>query len=138
MSQTSTASASDSATTSQQHGNFIDGRWVPAVSGRTTENRNPADQDDLVGTFPDSGPEDVEAAVRAAREAFPSGAPSRPQAREILYPRLRDPVRRKRTSARAATREMARLAITRGYVQEAIDMTSRLRRSRRQLGRQAA
>jgi alpha-ketoglutaric semialdehyde dehydrogenase len=125
MSQTSTASASDTSATSQQHGNFIDGRWVPAASGRTTENRNPADQDDLVGTFADSGPEDVEAAVRAAREAFPKWrALPAPKRGEILYRAAEILVRRKEEFARAATREMGKvLAETRGDVQEAIDMT---------------
>jgi alpha-ketoglutaric semialdehyde dehydrogenase len=66
-------------------GNFIGGRWAPAASGRTTENRNPADQDDLVGTFADSGAEDVEQAVAAARQAFTARPPQPPTKRgEIL------------------------------------------------------
>ena len=52
-------------------GNFIGGEWLPASSGRTFENRNPADRDDLVGIFPESGREDVEAAVDAASGAYP-------------------------------------------------------------------
>jgi acyl-CoA reductase-like NAD-dependent aldehyde dehydrogenase len=47
-------------------GNFIDGEWVPAASGKTFENRNPADGNELVGVFSDTGPEDVERAVAAA------------------------------------------------------------------------
>ena len=35
--------------------NFIYGRWVEARSGRTFENRNPANRNDLVGLFPASG-----------------------------------------------------------------------------------
>ena len=50
--------------------NFIDGTWVDAISGKTFENRNPANWDEVVGTFPKSGKEDVEVAVRAARRAF--------------------------------------------------------------------
>ena len=42
------------------HGNYIAGEWRPAASGRTFENRNPADRDDLIGTFAESAPEDVE------------------------------------------------------------------------------
>ena len=30
-------------------GNFIGGEWVTSSSGKTFENRNPADRDDLVG-----------------------------------------------------------------------------------------
>ena len=45
--------------------NFIGGRWVPARSGRTFRNLNPATGVAL-GEFPESGPEDVDAAVHAA------------------------------------------------------------------------
>ncbi|MGZ6989123.1 MAG: hypothetical protein ACXVH0_09205, partial [Thermoanaerobaculia bacterium] len=50
-----------------QH-NFIGGKWVPSGSGATFEDRNPADNDDLVGLFPKSDHRDVEAAVAAARK----------------------------------------------------------------------
>ncbi len=36
-----------------QH-NFIGGKWVPSASGATFEDRNPADNDDVVGLFPKS------------------------------------------------------------------------------------
>jgi aldehyde dehydrogenase (NAD+) len=106
-------------------GNFIGGRWVPAASGRTTENRNPADQDELIGTFADSAAEDVEKAVTAARDAFPRwrGLPA-PKRGEILYRAAEILVKRKEEFSRDATREMGKvLAETRGDVQEAIDMT---------------
>jgi alpha-ketoglutaric semialdehyde dehydrogenase len=107
------------------YGNYIGGRWVPAASGRTTEDRNPADQDDLIGTFADSGAEDVERAVAAAREAFPGWrALPAPKRGEILYRAAEILVRRKEEFSRDATREMGKvLAETRGDVQEAIDMT---------------
>ena len=106
-------------------GNFIAGRWVPAASGRTTENRNPADQDELIGTFAESAAEDVEKAVAAAREAFPRWrALPAPKRGEILYRAAEILVRRKEEFSRDATREMGKvLAETRGDVQEAIDMT---------------
>ena len=50
--------------------NFIAGKWVAPSTGRYFENRNPADTTDLIGCFPDSGAEDIEAAVRSAREGF--------------------------------------------------------------------
>jgi acyl-CoA reductase-like NAD-dependent aldehyde dehydrogenase len=107
------------------HGNYIDGRWTPAISGRTFENRNPADTSDLVGTFADSGPEDVEKAVAAAREAFPRWrAFPAPKRGEILYRAAETLVKRKEDLARDMTREMGKiLDETRGDVQEAIDMT---------------
>lgn len=36
----------------KEYKNFIDGKYVSADSGKTYENRNPANQDDLIGTFP--------------------------------------------------------------------------------------
>ena len=52
--------------------NFINGKWVDAKSGQTFENRNPANWQELVGTFPKSGKEEVDDAVKAARAAFDS------------------------------------------------------------------
>jgi len=106
-------------------GNYIDGKWVKAASGRTFENRNPADRDDLVGVFADSSPEDVERAVTAARAAFPKWrALPAPRRGEILYRAAELLVKRKEELARDMTREMGKiLDETRGDVQEAIDMT---------------
>jgi aldehyde dehydrogenase (NAD+) len=109
----------------QGHGNFIAGRFVPAASGRSFENRNPADSAELIGTFADSGPADVDAAVAAAREAFPRWrALPAPRRGEILFRAAQLLVERKEQLARDMTREMGKvLAETRGDVQEAIDMT---------------
>jgi len=107
------------------YGNYIGGEWVPAASGKTLENRNPADTSDLIGTFAESGPEDAEKAVAAAREAFPRWrAVPAPKRGEILYRAAEILVRRKEEFSRAMTREMGKvLPETRGDVQEAIDMT---------------
>src|SRR5689334_4098559 len=70
----------------QTFGNFIGGEWVPAASGGTFENRNPANSDDLIGRFAASGSEDVAAAVSAASDAFPAWRGMSPIARaNILY-----------------------------------------------------
>ena len=37
--------------TDNPFGNYINGEWVPAASGKTFENHNPADTSDLVGRF---------------------------------------------------------------------------------------
>jgi aldehyde dehydrogenase (NAD+) len=103
--------------------NCIDGRWVPSQSGRTFESRNPADTDDVIGLFPDSGEEDVHAAVAAARRAYEEW-------RLVPAPRRAELVRRaallleesKEDLARLMTREMGKiLPEARGDVQEAID-----------------
>ena len=49
--------------------NFIGGRWLPARTGKTFPNVNPANTDDVVGEFQASGPEDVAAAFAAAEGA---------------------------------------------------------------------
>ena len=106
-------------------GNYVAGHWRPAASGRTFENTSPADGGDCLGRFADSGAEDVDAAVAAAKAAFPAWKrlPA-PKRGEILFRAAEILVRRKEEFASAMTREMGKvLAETRGDVQEAIDMT---------------
>jgi aldehyde dehydrogenase (NAD+) len=109
----------------ESFGNYIAGTWEPAASGKTFENRNPADTSEVVGVFADSGPEDVERAVAAAREAFPRWkALPAPKRGEILYRAAEILIRRKEDFSRDMTREMGKvLDETRGDVQEGIDMT---------------
>jgi aldehyde dehydrogenase (NAD+) len=105
--------------------NYIGGQWVPARSGKTFESRNPAKPDELIGVFPASGPEDVNAAVAAAKKAFEDWRlfPA-PRRGEILFEAARILVERKEDLAREMTREMGKvLAEARGDVQEVIDMT---------------
>ena len=52
--------------------NFINGEWIESLSGLAFEDRNPANTSELVGMFPRSTAEDVDAAVQAAAEAFQS------------------------------------------------------------------
>jgi aldehyde dehydrogenase (NAD+) len=59
--------------------NRIAGEQRPAAGGRTRERRDPADTDRLVSLAPESGPDDVAAAVDAAvaaRDAWAATAPS--------------------------------------------------------------
>ncbi len=89
--------------------NLIDGRWVPARSGKTIENRNPADHDDQVGLFQDSTEEDVHAAVAAARRAYDEWrlVPA-PKRAEIVQGAARLLQERKEDLARTMTREMGK------------------------------
>jgi aldehyde dehydrogenase (NAD+) len=103
--------------------NLIGGEWLPAQSGKTFLNLNPADHDDVVGEFPASGAEDVDAAVAAAKKAFAAWrlVPA-PKRAEILVRAGLLLQERKEQFARDMTREMGKvLAETRGDVQEAID-----------------
>jgi len=104
--------------------NIVDGREAASLSGRTFENRNPANRSDLIGLFQDSGPEDARCAVAAAEAAFRSWRNVPPPRRaEILYRAARILTERKEQLARQMTREMGKvLEETRGDVQEAIDM----------------
>ncbi len=103
--------------------NLIGGEWLPAKSGKTFLNLNPADHSDIVGEFPASGPEDVALAVAAAQKAFgPWRLFPAPKRAEILYRTGQLLQERKEQYARDMTREMGKvLAETRGDVQEAID-----------------
>jgi aldehyde dehydrogenase (NAD+) len=105
--------------------NYIGGQWVRAKSGETTENLNPADTREVVGRFPASGAEDVQAAVEAAGEASTrwKKMPA-PRRAELLYRMGELLIARKEQYAIEMTREMGKvLTEARGDVQEAIDMT---------------
>ncbi|MEJ7837284.1 MAG: aldehyde dehydrogenase family protein [Thermomicrobiales bacterium] len=68
------------------YGNYINGSWQAAKSGKTSENRNPAKPGDLIGHFASSDAEDVAAAIAAAAAAAEGWARTSPIARSnILY-----------------------------------------------------
>lgn len=105
--------------------NFIDGSWIPSVSGDVFENRNPANTDDLIGVFQKSTRQDVQHAIDAARRAYEHWrlVPA-PRRAEILFRAAQIMADRKDALARDMTREMGKiLDETGGDVQEAIDMT---------------
>jgi aldehyde dehydrogenase (NAD+) len=109
----------------REYKNFINGEWVAPRGGKTLENRNPANTDEVVGVFPLSSEEDVNAAVSAAKEAHKTWRlmPA-PKRAEILFRAAELLVKRKEEFSRDMTREMGKvLAETRGDVQEAIDIT---------------
>jgi alpha-ketoglutaric semialdehyde dehydrogenase len=103
--------------------NLIGGQWIPAVTGKTILNLNPADHSDVIGAFPSSHAEDVAMAVDAAKKAFATWrlVPA-PRRAEILLRTGNNLIQNKEKYARDMTREMGKvLAETRGDVQEAID-----------------
>jgi len=105
--------------------NLIDGEWVPSVSGKLFENRNPANTGDLIGLFQQSDAADAAKAIDAARRAYEHWrlVPA-PRRAEILFRVAQLLADRKEALARDMTREMGKvLDETRGDVQEAIDMT---------------
>jgi aldehyde dehydrogenase (NAD+) len=107
----------------KKYQNFINGRWCDAIDGETFENRNPADKDDLIGTFPKSGKKDIDAAVKSAREAYREWrlvpAPKRGEIMKKVGDLM---VERKEDIAHEMTREMGKVfAETMGDTQEGID-----------------
>ncbi len=103
--------------------NFIGGKWVPARSGRTMEDHNPADETDVLGEVARSDGVDVADAVEAAKAAYPSWS-------AVPMPKRGDYLRRiawlleagKDELSRLMTREMGKtLKEARGDVQEGID-----------------
>jgi aldehyde dehydrogenase (NAD+) len=107
----------------EQFKNYIDGKWRSAQTGKTFENRNPANRNDLIGLFPASGQGDVDDAVEAAKKSFASWrlVPA-PKRGELLYRAGELLKKHKEELARVETREMGKvLKETRGDVQEGID-----------------
>jgi betaine-aldehyde dehydrogenase len=71
--------------------NFIDGESVAAAEGATMDVVNPADGQ-VMAQAPDSGAEDVERAVRAARAAFDGWSGTTPGERSLALLRLADAI----------------------------------------------
>ena len=104
--------------------NLIGDDWVAAKSGATFTSVNPANHDEVIGEFAASGPADVDAAVGAAKAAFPAWSmmPA-PKRGEILFKVARLLAEHKEELSRLMTREMGKvLPEARGDVQEAIDV----------------
>lgn len=103
--------------------NFIGGHWVAPSTDKYFENRNPADNNDVIGAFPESGKADVDRAVESARRGFDVWRRTPAPARGDVLRRVGDLMAlRKEEIASLMTREMGKpLAETRGDVQEGID-----------------
>ncbi|MDO8617079.1 MAG: aldehyde dehydrogenase family protein [Dehalococcoidia bacterium] len=108
----------------QPHHNYINGRWTPPRSDAWYERENPA-TGESIGSFPDSGPADVAAAVEAADDAGERWRRTpAPRRAEVLFRAGEIMLSRKEELARDVTAEMGKvLNEARGDVQEAIDMT---------------
>ena len=67
------------------YGHFIAGQWQNAAKSRP--NINPSDLSDVIGEYADAEANDADAAISAAREAFPSWAYGSPQVRADVLDR---------------------------------------------------
>jgi alpha-ketoglutaric semialdehyde dehydrogenase len=106
----------------REFGNYIGGRWVTPETGRTRTNVNPADTDDVIGEFAESGGVDAEAAVAAARDAQEAWRAIGPIARgTYLRTAWQLLGERREQFAAAITREQGkRLSEARGEVERAL------------------
>lgn len=109
---------------SESFSNLIGGRWRQTGTGETIESVNPADTKDVIGLVPASGAPDVDAAVEAARKAYPAWrATPAPKRGEVLFRAAEILKKEKDALGRLVTREMGKvLAEGLSDVQEAIDM----------------
>jgi aldehyde dehydrogenase (NAD+) len=107
---------------SETYLNYIDGKWTPASTGETFLDTNPARPDEVIGEFQRSGPEDVDAAVTAARAAQKEWRRTpAPLRAEIVARATRLLVERKPELTETVTREMGKVLVDSGYdVQGAI------------------
>ena len=104
--------------------NLIDGKNVPAESGKTITSRNPADTNEVIGTAPSSDRVDVDKAVSAAKRAFETWRLVPPPKRgELIFRAAELLLQNKDELGRLVTREMGK-ALTEGLgdAQEAVDM----------------
>jgi len=104
--------------------NFIAGEWVPAHSGKTYQNNNPADRREAVAEYASGGREDAQDAIQAAAKAFPGWAATTPVARgRVLSKASQILESRKAELAELLTREEGKTLVeSTGEVQRAIDI----------------
>ena len=107
----------------KQYKNLIDGKLVDSKSGRTFENRNPANWDEVVGVFPKSNVEDLNMAIEAAKRAYKKWrAVPWPIRSEIMRKVAQIMIEKKEELSQLMTREMGKvIKETRGDTQEGID-----------------
>lgn len=70
--------------------NFIGSEWIESTTGRRFERENPADYAEVVGTFPRSSADDVDAAVDAAVDGAAAWAATSPEKRAQVLMRAAD------------------------------------------------
>ncbi|PLR78325.1 aldehyde dehydrogenase family protein [Bacillus sp. V3-13] len=101
--------------------NYINGKWVTSVSGKTFPSINPANQE-VLGYFQTSTVEDVQEAIRAAEDAFPGWANTPAPVRgEVLFKLIYHLEEEKEELARIITKEVGKsLRESRGEVLKTI------------------
>jgi aldehyde dehydrogenase (NAD+) len=75
--------------------NYVAGEWRPSESGKTYEKRSPWRPSEVVGEFPASNADDVDAAVEAAAAAFPAWSRKPAVQRAAVLMRAADAIERR-------------------------------------------
>jgi alpha-ketoglutaric semialdehyde dehydrogenase len=89
--------------------NFVDGQWTASRAGKTYERHNPWRPSELVGEFPSSTAEDVDAAITAAARAWPEWAKLPAAKRGAILTRAAEAIEaRVEEIAQDMTREMGK------------------------------
>jgi aldehyde dehydrogenase (NAD+) len=102
--------------------NYINGEWVSGT--RTFENRNPANTDEVVGTFVKGSAQDVEDAAAAAAAALPAWSAMAGPARGAILYKAADILDRKfeQTAAEMTREEGKTFPEAKGEVRRAINI----------------
>ena len=103
---------------------FINGKWIDSTSGKTSQNINPANTDDVIGTIQLASRDEARQAVEAAYDAFREWKRTPAPARgRIVAKAARLMEDRKEELAQAITREEGKtIAEARGETQRAINV----------------
>src|SRR3954467_14437055 len=121
---------------SQTCRNFINGRWVESAATRTSERRNPANLDEVIGFAPLSSREEAREAIAAAHTAFPAwrDTPAPVRGRVLAKAALRME-EQKEELARLMTREEGKtLKDALGEVQKSINILEFMAGEGRRIG----
>jgi len=103
--------------------NLIDGKLVEPGTGKYFEDLNPADNFDIIGLFPASGHQDIDNAVKSAKEAFPAWSDTPPPKRgELIYKAAELLKRHQEKLAKVIIHEMGKtMPESMGDIQSSID-----------------
>src|SRR4026209_1469632 len=113
-----------SSTCMDTYRNFIGGKWIESFSRRTTQNINPANTDDILGTIRQATRDEARAAVEAAASAFRGWrAPPAPARGKIVAKAARLMEEHKEELAQLLTHEEGKtIAESRGELQRSINV----------------
>ncbi|MHC4122543.1 MAG: aldehyde dehydrogenase family protein [Planctomycetota bacterium] len=86
--------------------NYIDGQWIDSFDGKTFEQRNPANLDEVTGIWPSSSKHNAQKAIAAAQAAFPKWSKLSAHQRAEYFKTVLDGMKKRKTEfAEVLTKE---------------------------------